>query len=1320
MATYPTNPALPIGDTNTEVSPVNWNMLINNINAIGADLVDARSDGQTFPGTPYTALQSTDINDILNAIKCLIKDLSGETNWYNEPNSDIAALAAALGGLAYTQFLRSDASDSFSSGTLTIDNGAVLAVKGTLNIYDTDASHAMSIVWNENDTATRILNLSVAGGDRALILNEDFTVGDGYGGTIVFTGAIKSLIISDNAIVNQDLSTTAIPYHAGMELINADIAQLTLSHTSESIDAIFRVDALGYLTITPSGGIIQIPEAGYLNFGIDAGDGGYGIRRNSVSGAMEYRSTGGTWDVIGSAAGGADIIIENDTSVETIDTGTGNIVSTVDNAEISRMTVTGLGIFETAPAWPLDIGILSATGVAAIRLQEYDKSLLTGGLAPSAGVIVHDDDGKLYFYNGVTWDDLTAGAAGAVVNVLDTEDAWAAAVTYNMPASASNHFYVIQKADNSHNAVIVDPNSTEMISGADTYRLTRQYQTLGVIGDGVNWQKLFDTGEKLNVKDFGAQGDASTDDTIAVRKAIRACGLHTDKIIYFPKGYYKFTEPIYFHSNQSIEGEGTGSQLWQASDKTLIEYRDPAVRGYVNGKYYHAGDALNGGIDDISLSLRIIWGATTTAQETLIAKSIAIGSQGYMVYIEDGYVKAMISDGTDTYILAGTTKLNAGATYHIGVVFDRDNAANCKIYLDADDDTASRTGTLANVNTVTNASNFTIAAESDGGNTAAIYVYDVRVYIGGVWSAANIQEQYENVNNIALGGTYNSYWYFNDGETATYITDQIGVNNLSFDGGGTTYGGTGGHSRSLQTDYYHLHIKDLYLDSSAVSDGTCLLYLSNFSNNIVSNILCRGAYYGVYLNSSLRNSFYDIKTNSAGGRAAIQWLIYITHTTAKSNSNSFYNIQPRGGAAACINGIYFDGGGEGDIYIYNSPLEGMSGYALYLANGHDGTIIQGCHCEFTGLGTYLYGYKCASLRGNYFGSGLTLLNCALIEISHCRVSGFVHIGPTNNHISFHDNFKGVAAVYTIDETVCEVYNIIDDSASYQQALKTQAAAKYSPTNLAINGSFETWDAGMPTGGWTTTYGSPTITEESSIKCFGSKSAKVTFTTANGLLSFPIDNATLIQTFFPDAINFVGQKWQWTNSVTVPGEYWLELDGGGNPGIERPKGIILNNYPRYKGAAYSDPPQAPGGLAASTWGWGEGDSQGFNTVYLRITAGDPGTDPESGGIGYVKGIYKTRYLTVAAWFYKPNTVTGNGVNPSIIFRPTFYGTTQNFSVVFSIEPEQWTRCIARFEILATYSNALVGVGSADTSAGKIFYVDGIEIREGEQASPTFSE
>jgi len=89
---------------------------------------------------------------------------------------------------------------------------------------DTDDSHDLSLVWNEDDTAGRTLNLLVKGGSRSLTLNEDFTIGDGAGGTLTYSTGGKTLTVENNSNVNQDLTTDASP-----TFVNTTLTALTTS-----------------------------------------------------------------------------------------------------------------------------------------------------------------------------------------------------------------------------------------------------------------------------------------------------------------------------------------------------------------------------------------------------------------------------------------------------------------------------------------------------------------------------------------------------------------------------------------------------------------------------------------------------------------------------------------------------------------------------------------------------------------------------------------------------------------------------------------------------------------------------------------------------------------------------------------------------------------------------------------------------------------------------------------------------------------------------------------------------------------------------------
>ena len=70
------------------------------------------------------------------------------------------------------------------------------------NIWDTNKSNYLTIAWNEDDSAERVLNILVHGATRSLDLNESLTIGDGEDGTITFSGASKTLTIADDATIS--------------------------------------------------------------------------------------------------------------------------------------------------------------------------------------------------------------------------------------------------------------------------------------------------------------------------------------------------------------------------------------------------------------------------------------------------------------------------------------------------------------------------------------------------------------------------------------------------------------------------------------------------------------------------------------------------------------------------------------------------------------------------------------------------------------------------------------------------------------------------------------------------------------------------------------------------------------------------------------------------------------------------------------------------------------------------------------------------------------------------------------------------------------
>lgn len=62
--------------------------------------------------------------------------------------------------------------------------------------------------------------------------------------------------------------------------------------------------------------------------------------------------------------------------------------------------------------------------------------------------------------------------------------------------------------------------------------------------------------EHINVKDHGATGDGTTDDTTAIQAAITAANATTHKRLYFPAGTYKYTAQLLWHDGAVWFGDG--------------------------------------------------------------------------------------------------------------------------------------------------------------------------------------------------------------------------------------------------------------------------------------------------------------------------------------------------------------------------------------------------------------------------------------------------------------------------------------------------------------------------------------------------------------------------------------------------------------------------------------------------------------------------------------------------------------------------------------------------------------------------------------------
>jgi len=132
-----------------------------------------------------------------------------------------------------------DQDGDFSGETrhaMVSDDGSVLEFVNvnTLRLRDSNESNILSISWGEDDSADRTLALLVGGGNRSLTLNENFTIGDGYAGTLTF-GSACTLTVELASILNQDLTTDASPSFANLSLGTGELTAGSINRVTGTL-----------------------------------------------------------------------------------------------------------------------------------------------------------------------------------------------------------------------------------------------------------------------------------------------------------------------------------------------------------------------------------------------------------------------------------------------------------------------------------------------------------------------------------------------------------------------------------------------------------------------------------------------------------------------------------------------------------------------------------------------------------------------------------------------------------------------------------------------------------------------------------------------------------------------------------------------------------------------------------------------------------------------------------------------------------------------------------------------------------------------------
>jgi hypothetical protein len=91
----------------------------------------------------------------------------------------------------------------------------------------------------------------------------------------------------------------------------------------------------------------------------------------------------------------------------------------------------------------------------------------------------------------------------------------------------------------------------------------------------------------------------------------------------------------------------------------------------------------------------------------------------------------------------------------------------------------------------------------------------------------------------------------------------------------------------------------------------------------------------------------------------------------------------------------------------------------------------------------------------------------------------------------------------------------------------------------------------------------------------------------------------------------GVTYKWTASGSGTDEFYCQLAAGGDPSLADPDELRLVGVAKVK--------KALGSLTAGTWGYGDNDTLGYSTIYVRLS---DGADPDSKDADYVQHVLTT--------------------------------------------------------------------------------------------------
>lgn len=193
---------------------------------------------------------------------------------------------------------------------------------------------------------------------------------------------------------------------------------------------------------------------------------------------------------------------------------------------------------------------------------------------------------------------------------------------------------------------------------------------------------------------------------------------------------------------------------------------------------------------------------------------------------------------------------------------------------------------------------------------------------------------------------------------------------------------------------------------------------------------------------------------------------------------------------------------------------------------------------------------------------------------------------------------------------------------------------------------------------------------------------------DGYIRFYMDGGIILA-------SYVNSDYKWVSSGSGTDEYYCEASGGGDPGIDEPQEVIEDGSLMTPGTL--------GSLAEGEWAYGDNDSLGYSTIYVRLS---DSADPDSKSDDYIQAPYKISSPYAESELYEIQFTQSADVmylvhpnhQPRKLSR-TGHTSWSLDSISFTSQPDEWGE--NNWPGSVTFYKQRLGYGGVPSKPGKFW-------------------